>query len=149
MGGSKFQPDCTGIETGQFRYESHCGADHGLPPWDLHCGALLSQPKTWCFAAKPPLQTLFAMPMIDFTADRRLPSLKQAFWLYWAVALPLTVAVLVAYASFQIYVEDKHRKEDRPPVRDTAALKVIAIDTPDIQHAHNDIHLPSRQRRTT
>ena len=53
------------------------------------------------------------MPIMDFTVDQRLPSLKHTFWLYWAVALPVTTAVLLLYAIFQVYIEQKHRREDQ------------------------------------
>jgi hypothetical protein len=72
-------------------------------------------------AVGTPIQTLFAMPILDFTTDHRLPSLKHTFWLYWAVAVPVTAVVLLLYAIFQVYVEEKHRREDQ--VHDVPSLR--------------------------
>ncbi|KAK0639499.1 hypothetical protein B0T16DRAFT_336990 [Cercophora newfieldiana] len=44
--------------------------------------------------------TFFAMPILDFGADSRLPDVKGAFWLYWAVTLPMTFFILGGYAMF-------------------------------------------------
>jgi hypothetical protein len=68
------------------------------------------------------------MPILDFTADSRLPSLKHAFWLYWVLAIPLTAAVLASFALFQAHISAKHDKEDRvaaePKIRRSVAEKL-------------------------
>ena len=52
------------------------------------------------------------MPILDFTADNRLPSVKHAFWMYWAITTPLTFTVLAAYIVFQKVTDQKHRRDD-------------------------------------
>jgi hypothetical protein len=52
------------------------------------------------------------MPILDFTADTPLPSMKHTFWLYWTITAPLTVAVLAGYAVFQRVTDQKYRRED-------------------------------------
>jgi hypothetical protein len=52
------------------------------------------------------------MPILDFTADTSLPSMKHTFWLYWTITAPLTVAVLAGYAVFQRVTDQKYRRED-------------------------------------
>jgi hypothetical protein len=45
--------------------------------------------------------------------------------LYWAVTAPLTAVVLIAYASFEVYIERKHRKQDQ----ELQAAAAISIDS--------------------
>ena len=58
------------------------------------------------------LQIFFTMPFLDYSSESHLPSAKNSFWLYWAVAIPLTLAILMAYGLFQFYTERKHLDED-------------------------------------
>jgi cytochrome bd-type quinol oxidase subunit 1 len=59
------------------------------------------------------VQTFFTMPILDFTANSRLPSVNHTFWLYWIITAPLTVAVLISYLSFVIHVNQKYKKKYR------------------------------------
>lgn len=52
------------------------------------------------------------MPILDFTADNQLPSVKHTFWMYWAITTPLTFTVLAAYIVFQKVTDQKHRRDD-------------------------------------
>jgi hypothetical protein len=53
------------------------------------------------------------MPFLDYSPDSHLPSAKNSFWLYLAVAIPLTLIVLMAYGFFQFYTEWKHREDKK------------------------------------
>ncbi|ORY00877.1 hypothetical protein BCR34DRAFT_606119, partial [Clohesyomyces aquaticus] len=50
------------------------------------------------------IATLFTIPGMQ--------TMRNNFSLYWAVTLPITLAVLAAYAMYQFFVDRKHRRED-------------------------------------
>ena len=56
------------------------------------------------------------MPVLDFSKEDKLPSAKHSFWLYWAVTLPLTTAVLVGYTTFVFWIDrtQKRKLNDTP-----------------------------------
>lgn len=58
-------------------------------------------------------QTFFAMPIMNFSVDSRLPYVKDTFWLYWAVTVPLTAVVLASYIAFRAMLNKRHRREDQ------------------------------------
>jgi len=51
------------------------------------------------------------MPIFDFTVDARLPDVRDTFWLYWAVTIPVTLVTLAGYVVFQV-VTDRRRLAD-------------------------------------
>lgn len=61
--------------------------------------------------------SLFAMPFFDFSEPSGALILKDHFWLYWAVSVPLTVAILAIYGVFLVLVDWKRDMEDRHPQR--------------------------------
>ncbi|KAK3368427.1 hypothetical protein B0H63DRAFT_76154 [Podospora didyma] len=73
------------------------------------------------------LATLFAMPVFDFNTDTSTPSIKSTFWLYWAVAGPLTTLVLALYITYELYVDRKRRHEDQ---REASVPSTAASDEP-------------------
>ncbi|KAF2183104.1 hypothetical protein K469DRAFT_751698 [Zopfia rhizophila CBS 207.26] len=58
------------------------------------------------------ISTFFAMPLFDFSAPPGQPIIKTRFWIYWAVAVPLTLTVLAIYLTYVAYIEHKRTMED-------------------------------------
>ena len=57
-------------------------------------------------------QTVFAMPILDWNADRASAVVTQHAWLYLAVTLPLTVLVLIVWSGWVFMSARMHRKTD-------------------------------------
>lgn len=59
---------------------------------------------------------------MEFSRENRLPSLKNSFWLYWAVTGPVTVAVLAAYTLLQLYEGDRYWRWKK---REASSIKFV------------------------
>ena len=62
-------------------------------------------------------QTFLAMPLFDFSNPSGAPTVKSGFWIYWAITIPLTTIVLVAYLTYLVRIERRDRLEDHNIVR--------------------------------
>lgn len=58
-------------------------------------------------------QTLFAMPLFDWTSEEISRILHPQAWIYLAVTLPLTAATLSIWILWLVLGEKKHRVIDR------------------------------------
>ena len=52
------------------------------------------------------------MPLFDFNNPSGAPTVKSAFWIYWAITIPLTTIVLVAYLTYLVRIQRSDRLED-------------------------------------
>ena len=43
--------------------------------------------------------------------------MKSGFWIYWAITIPLTTIVLVAYLTYLLQIQRRDRLEDHKIVR--------------------------------
>ena len=43
--------------------------------------------------------------------------MKSSFWIYWAITIPLTAIVLVAYLTYLVRIQRRDRLEDHKIVR--------------------------------
>ena len=57
-------------------------------------------------------QTVFAMPILDWNADRASEVVTRHAWLYLAVTLPLTILVLIVWSGWVFVSERMHRRTD-------------------------------------
>lgn len=46
------------------------------------------------------LQAFFAMPILDWNALSMSDAMTNHFWLYWAIAIPLTVVVMAVVGAY-------------------------------------------------
>ena len=53
------------------------------------------------------------MPLFDFSNLSGAPTVKSGFWIYWAITIPLTITVLVAYLTYLVRIQRRDRLEDR------------------------------------
>lgn len=60
-------------------------------------------------------QTFFSMPFFDSASQDPATLTTVHLWIYWAVAVPLTIVVLLIYALYLLHVERRNRAEDRGP----------------------------------
>ncbi|CAD6594358.1 MAG: hypothetical protein ASARMPRED_009242 [Alectoria sarmentosa] len=58
------------------------------------------------------VSTVFAMPILDWNADRASAVVTRHAWLYLAVTLPLTIMVLSVWFGWVFVSERMHRKTD-------------------------------------
>lgn len=65
---------------------------------------MLFLPGTFC-------ASFFAMPWFDFDMSGDLFA-HGKFWLYWAITIPLTVIVLLIYATYLLRMNRQHTRED-------------------------------------
>lgn len=49
------------------------------------------------------LKSFFAMPLLDWQAPRGTSVVSHRFWIYWAVTVPLTAAVLLLWATWYVF----------------------------------------------
>ncbi|KAF6229173.1 hypothetical protein HO133_007289 [Letharia lupina] len=61
--------------------------------------------------------TFLAMPLFDFSNPSGAPTVKSGFWIYWAITIPLTTIVLVAYLTYLVRIQRRDRLEDHKIVR--------------------------------
>ena len=52
------------------------------------------------------------MPYFEFSAADSTLSIKPQFWIYWALTIPLTMAVLTIYLAYLLWIQNRHRVED-------------------------------------
>lgn len=57
--------------------------------------------------------SLFAMSMFNWDAADSSPVLSRRFWIYWAVTLPLTAVVVLAWLLWTHRQTLLHRAQDR------------------------------------
>lgn len=60
--------------------------------------------------------SLFAMPLFNWDADKSSSVLKERFWIYWAITVPLTLTTLVIWLSWthrQTLLHRAQEKKDR------------------------------------
>lgn len=58
------------------------------------------------------LSTLFAMPLFNWDAETWNNVVKARFWIYWAVAIPLTIVTLAIWSFWQRRRDRKNIKLD-------------------------------------
>ena len=63
------------------------------------------------------MKTFLAMPLFDFSNSSGAPTVKSGFWIYWAITIPLTTVVLVAYLTYLVRIQRRDRLEDHKIVR--------------------------------
>jgi hypothetical protein len=56
--------------------------------------------------------SFFAMPLFDWNADPGSDVIKGRFWIYWAVAAPLTFTTIVIWLSWTHRQNLLHRAQD-------------------------------------
>ncbi len=62
-------------------------------------------------------QTFFAMPLFNWSASTMSDVGTSHLWLYWAVAIPATVVLIVAVGAFA-FIQDRKNKEATRKARD-------------------------------
>lgn len=55
-------------------------------------------------------QSFFAMPLLDWNAFSMTDVMTRHFWLYWAVAIPLTVFVMAIVGVYGFVQARENRK---------------------------------------
>ena len=73
------------------------------------------------------VKTFFAMPILEYPDGFHLPSTKASFWLYWAIAAPLTIFVFIAYIVFEFYIDRNLGKLPSPRI--TLEARNSAVDS--------------------
>ncbi|KAH6846925.1 hypothetical protein B0I37DRAFT_404998 [Chaetomium sp. MPI-CAGE-AT-0009] len=68
---------------------------------------------TMAFLPATFVTTFFSMPFFDFMAPDDTRGLSSSFSLYWAVAGPLTISVLIIYGLYVLWGQAKYRAEER------------------------------------
>ena len=58
------------------------------------------------------VSTFFAMPLFNWQAERQSDVVNSRFWIYWAVTVPGTLAVLVAWRFWWQFEEWRVRREE-------------------------------------
>ena len=55
---------------------------------------------------------MFAMPLFNWQASENASILSDHFWIYWAVTVPLTIAVIAVWFVWITRKMNRHAKED-------------------------------------
>ena len=53
------------------------------------------------------------MPLFDFSETTGRLRTKSSFWIYWAITVPLTLAVLAIYLIYLVWIRRKDQLEDK------------------------------------
>ena len=57
-------------------------------------------------------KAFFAMPLFDWSSSTGGGIVTQHFWIYWAVTVPLTLAVLLTWTIWDWFRSRRQGKED-------------------------------------
>lgn len=68
------------------------------------------------------MQTFFAMPILDWNALSMRDVMTDHFWLYWAVALPLTIVVMGVMGAYGL-IQARGKRKAAANARKNAGLK--------------------------
>ena len=88
---------------------------------------------TITFLPATAVSSLFSMGMFDWQADSDAPVVSARFWVYWAVAVPLTLVVLALWGAWMLAHKELEKKD---PIEKTASLSSM----------HGDRSLPSTDK---
>lgn len=58
------------------------------------------------------VSAIFGMPMFNWDAERESDVVSHRFWIYWAVTVPGTLAVLVVWRLWWMFEEWRVRREE-------------------------------------
>ena len=61
------------------------------------------------------------MPLFDWQSSNVV---TERFWIYWAVTIPLTIVVLVAWTIFLLWSSMVRRKEDEAAEKQDPLIKI-------------------------
>jgi hypothetical protein len=56
-------------------------------------------------------KALFAMPLLDWKAPTIVSVATARFWIYWAVTIPLTAAVLLLWSTWYLLFGSQHAQD--------------------------------------
>jgi hypothetical protein len=66
------------------------------------------------------IQALFAMPLFNWDSPTTKDVLKQRFWIYWVVTIPLTITTILIWISWRHREKIIRGKEDAKTVDSVA-----------------------------
>ena len=93
--------------------EKYCALNNALSPCDIRLGTV---PSTRSLKKGTDnhisRQTVFAMPILDWNADRASAVVTRHAWLYLAITLPLTILVLSVWFGWIFVSARMHRATD-------------------------------------
>jgi len=73
--------------------------------------------------------SFFAMPLFNWDADQSAPVVKERFWIYWAVTVPLTLTTLVIWLSWthgQILLHRMQDQKDRDQLMEDIGDRIVS-----------------------
>lgn len=79
------------------------------------------------------IATVFSMPMVDYPPSK--------FWIYLAIAIPLTIAVMAFWAIWMFWINKQNEKED---MKASKHLPMYDEDDTEAMKGHPDISLLKR-----
>ena len=62
------------------------------------------------------VSAIFGMPMFNWDAERERDVVSHRFWIYWAVTVPGTLAVLIVWRLWWVFDEWRVRREEEGPL---------------------------------
>lgn len=69
-------------------------------------------------------QTFFSMPILDWRALSMGKVMTKHFWVYWAIAIPLTVAAILIVGAYGM-VQERRKRDAARNARNISGLKEV------------------------